>query len=448
MDESVINKLRRDALDFFRAGIDAATPKEFIPEKINLGNEILTVEDIAGKTTSFDLKNYNRLIVIGAGKASTAMAKELEIILEDRITEGLVVTKYDFVDGLMKIKPLEASHPLPDLKGVKAANALINLCKSAGENDLVINLLSGGSSSLLPYPADNISLEDKIITTTLFLKSGASIKEINTIRKHISGIKGGRLAEHIYPATLINIIISDVINDDLEVIGSGMTVPDSSTFKDCEQIIEKYELSALLPSRALDHIKNGIEGIVEETPKPGNGIFNRVNSFIVCNNLNALSAIKSLAETKGYETRIVNAALDGEAKHLGKDIVKSINQFTSNKSNPRCLLFGGESRVTVKGIGLGGRNQELCLSAAIELDGKEHVVFLSGGTDGNDGPTDAAGAICDGQTILRANQLEMDPLKFLDDNNSYNFFKKLNDLIITGPTNTNVMDLQIILQIS
>lgn len=445
MDDSITNKLRGDALDFFRAGIHASTPKEFFPEKINLSNEILTIEDIAGKTTSFNLKNYRRLIVIGAGKASTAMGKELEIILKDRITEGLIVTKYDFVDGLKTIKTLEASHPLPDLNGVNAANTLITLCKSADENDLVINLLSGGASSLLPLPTNSINLDEKIETTRMLLASGASINEINTIRKHISGIKGGRLAEYIYPATLINIIISDVINDDLDVIGSGMTVPDPSTFGDCEQIINKYKLSVSLPLDVLDYINKGIEGMVEETPKPGSEIFEKINSFIVCNNMNTLSAIKSFAKIKGYESKIVTAKLDDEAKHLGKEIVQSLNKYASRKNKPLCLLFGGESRVTIKGKGIGGRNQELCLSAAIALEGKENVILLSAGTDGNDGPTDAAGAICDGHTVLRANQLGMDPTTFLEDNNSYNFFKKLDDLIITGPTNTNVMDIQIVL---
>jgi len=445
MNDSITNKLQRDAITFFEAGIEASTPKKIFPDKIHLQNDILNIKDINGNDASFDLKIYNRLTVIGSGKASTAMAKELETIFGDRISDGIVVTKDDFENKLTKIKVLEASHPHPDMRGFEAAKEIIDICKSAEGNDLIINVISGGASALLPYPAGNISLEDKIDTTKLLLNSGASIKEVNTIRKHISGIKGGRLAKYIHPATLVNIIISDVISDDLDVISSGMTVPDSSTFKNCEQILMKYNLSSLLPISVLQHIKNGINGIVEESPKQGDPIFEKVNSFVVCNNMITLSAIKLLAEREGYLTKIVTNSIDGEAKYLGKEIVHSLNNYQSGKNKPQCFIFGGESRVTIQGNGIGGRNQELCLSAAIELEGKENVVLLSAGSDGNDGPTDAAGAICNGQSVLRAIKLGMDPLKFLEDNNSYDFFNKLNDLIITGPTNTNVMDIQIVL---
>lgn len=445
MNDSIRNKLRCDAINLFKAGIEAATPQKIFPKKINLENEILSVSDINNIHSSFNLKDYRKLFVIGSGKAGAAMVKELEVIFGNRISEGLIVTKYGFINELAKIKIIGAAHPLPDFSGMNASKEVIGLCNRADENDLVINLLSGGASALLPFPSGNISLEEKILTTKLLLESGASIKEINTIRKHISAIKGGRLAEYIYPATVINIIISDVIGDDLEIIGSGMTVPDSSTFNDCGQILNKYSLSYSLPDSVLQYINNGINGLVEETPKPGNPVFDKVHSSIVCNNLAALSTIKSLAQLKGYETIIVTDSLDGEARILGEKIVDSLKQHSSNKKKPLCVLYGGESRVTIKGNGKGGRNQELCLSASIQLEGKENVVFLSGGTDGIDGPTEAAGAICDGQTVHRAGLLGMDPQNYLNDNNSFIYFNQLNDLIFTGPTNTNVMDIQIVL---
>ncbi len=340
---------------------------------------------------------------------------------------------------------LEASHPLPDKNGIEASQKIVEICKNAKENDLIINLISGGASSLLPYPADNITLEDKIKTTELLLRAGATIQELNTVRKHISAIKGGQLAEYVHPATMINLIISDVIGDQLDAIGSGVTVPDPTTFEDSWNVVIKYKLENKIQYSVRNHIRDGMEGKVLENPKPGNPIFKNVYNLIIGNNELALSAIKTAAEKKGYNTKIISSTLEGEAKVAGNYIAQMAKEYSLSEEKPVCLIYGGETTVTVKGNGKGGRNQELCLSTAIEIDGIKNITFLSAGTDGNDGQTEAAGAICNGSTIERAKEFGIDAMKLLNNNDSYNFFNKLEDLIITGPTKTNVMDIQLLL---
>ncbi|MGB5848312.1 MAG: glycerate kinase [Ignavibacteriaceae bacterium] len=445
MEDKLLNKLREDAVSLFYVGINAASPNNLIPNNMLLEENILTVSDIIGTSKSFELKNYKRIIVIGAGKASTSMAFEVEEILDDNIDEGLVVTKNNFRSQLKRIQALKASHPLPDKKGIEASKKIVEICKNANEDDLIINLISGGASSLLPYRADNITLEDKIKTTKILLRAGATIQELNTLRKHISAIKGGLLAKYVYPATMINLIISDVIGDQLDVIGSGFTVPDPTTFEDSWNVVIKYKLENKIPHSVRSYLLDGMEGKAPETPKPGNPLFNNVHNFIIGNNGLALSAIKTAAEEKGYNARIISSTLEGEAKVASKFIAHLAKEYSLSEENPVCLIFGGETTVTVTGNGKGGRNQEFCLSIAIEIDGMENITFLSGGTDGIDGQTEAAGAICNSRTIERAKELGLNAMNFLDNNDSYNFFKKLDDLIITGSTNTNVMDIQIVL---
>jgi glycerate-2-kinase len=445
VEDKQLNKLRKDAISLFHTGINAASPSSLIPDNILLEKSILTISDIIGTSKLFDLKNYNRIIVIGAGKASIAMAYEVERILDDNIDEGLVVTKYNFKSQLKRIQPLKASHPLPDKNGIEVSKKIIEICKNANEDDLIINLISGGASSLLPYRAENITLEDKIKTTEILLRAGATIQELNTVRKHISAIKGGLLAKYVYPATMINLIISDVIGDQLDVIGSGFTVPDPTTFEDSWNVMIKYKMEDKIPHSVKSYLLDGMEGKVPETPKPGNPLFNKVYNLIIGNNELALSAIKTAAEEKGYYAKIISATLEGEAKVTSKFIAQLAKEYSLSEEKPVCLIFGGETTVTVTGNGKGGRNQEFCLSFAIEIDGIKNITFLSGGTDGNDGQTEAAGAICNGKTIEIAKELGLDAMKFLNNNDSYNFFNKLDDLIITGSTNTNVMDIQILI---
>jgi len=395
--DKLLIKLRKDAITLFYVGIKAASPSILIPNNMLLKENILTISDINGISKSFNLNNFDRITVIGAGKASTSMAYEVEKMLGDNIDDGLVVTKYNFRSELKRIQVLEASHPLPGKNGIEASKKIVEICKDAKEDDLVINLISGGASSLLPYPADNITLEDKIKTTKILLRAGATIQDLNTVRKHISLIKGGQLGKYVYPATIINLIISDVIGDHLDVIGSGLTVPDPTTFKDSWNVVIKYKLENKIPHSVKNHLRDGIDGKAPETPKPDNPIFKNVYNFIIGNNGIALSAIKTAAEVKGYNYKIISSKLEGEANNAGKIIAKIAKEYSLSEVKPVCLIFGGETTVTVRGNGKGGRNQELCLSTAIEIDGIEDITFLSGGTDGNDGQTDAAGAICNGR---------------------------------------------------
>ena len=445
MKDKLLIKLRKDAITLFYVGIKAASPSILIPNNMLLKENILTISDINGISKSFNLNNFDRITVIGAGKASTSMAYEVEKMLDDKIDDGIVVTKYNFRSELERIQVLEASHPLPDKNGIEASKMIVEICKNAREDDIIINLISGGASSLLPSPADNITLEDKIKTTEILLRAGATIQELNTVRKHISLIKGGQLGKYVYPATIINLIISDVIGDHLDVIGSGLTVPDPTTFEDSWNVVIKYKLENKIPYSVNNYLRDGIEGKAPETPKPNNPIFKNVNNFIIGNNWIALSAIKNAAEDKGYNSKTISSTLEGEANNAGKFIAQIAKEYSLSKVKPVCIIFGGETTVTVRGKGKGGRNQELSLSTAIEIDRNKNIAFLSAGTDGIDGSTEAAGAISNGRTIERAKELGLDAVKFLDNNDSYNFFNKLEDLIITGSTNTNVMDIQILL---
>jgi glycerate-2-kinase len=323
---------------------------------------------------------------------------------------------------------------------------VINLLTEADEHTLVVCLISGGGSALLVSPYEGISLADKQLMTDLLLKAGASISELSAVRKHLAAVKGGRLAEIAYPAGVMSFIISDVIGDSLDVIASGPTSPDGTTYTDALKVIEKYRLKDKSPGSVTDLLKKGADGIVPETPKENSRIFKKVSNLIIANNGKALQAARDKAEALGFEAHVSSAELAGEAREAGKRLAGKVFEIKNARRSekPYCLVSGGETTVTVKGNGLGGRNMEMALSFAIEIGGIGGVTFLSAGTDGTDGPTDAAGAIVDGETVSRATALDMDPLGYLGDNDSYHFFQKLGDLFITGPTGTNVMDIQVI----
>jgi hydroxypyruvate reductase len=325
---------------------------------------------------------------------------------------------------------------------------ILNLLKGSGPEDLVIFLLSGGGSALLPFPADGIALKEKQEVTQLLLDCGADIKEINTIRKHISLMKGGWLAKWAYPSTVIGFILSDVVGDQLDAIGSGPMVPDPSTFEEAWEILKKYELLNEIAPSIRKHLQLGKEGNVEETPKPGNVVFERVYNSLIGSNILALCGAEKEATSLGLNTLILSSSIEGETREaarfhtaIAKEVISSGNPIP----RPACILSGGETTVTIKGKGLGGRNQEFVLAGALEISGVEKVVLLSGGTDGTDGPTDASGAVADHTTIQRAKSMGLDPRAHLDNNNAYPFFQKLGDLLITGPTQTNVMDVRILL---
>jgi hydroxypyruvate reductase len=441
--ESVELRLRRDAVSIFHSALAAVDPQEAVRRSLKLEDGVLAA---AGRR--FDLNACERILVVGAGKAVAPMAKAVEDLLGDRIAAGLLVVKDGHGLPLEKIRIREAGHPVPDERGVAGTLELLNLLASAGERDLVICLISGGGSALLIAPSEGIRLADKQAVTKDLLACGATIHEINAIRKHLSRAKGGRLARAAHPAAVLSLILSDVVGDDLDVIGSGPTVPDRSRFQDALEILQRYAIWDGTPACVRERLSRGAEGVLPETPKPGDPAFRRSAHVLVGSCLQALAAAAQEAERLGYQPLILSSKVEGEAREVAKAFTAIGKEILTSRhplAPPACVLMGGETTVTLQGDGRGGRNQEFALAGAIALDGTERITLLAGGTDGTDGPTDAAGAIADGSTIARAKSLGMNPFAFLKRSDSYHFFKPLGDLILTGPTRTNVMDVYMIL---
>ena len=435
--------LKAEAQQIFEAGLQAVDPKEAVKSLVALEGNILQIGE-----KELDLHEFSHVWAIGAGKGSAAMAQAVEEILGNLVKGGLVIVKYGYLAPLQKIRLEEAGHPTPDENGWQATRELAGLVAKMGRKDLVLFLLSGGGSALLPMPVEGITLEEKMATTNLLLQSGASIEEMNTIRKHLSQIKGGQLARLANQATLVSLVLSDVVGDPLDVIASGPTVGDPSTFQDCRAVIDRYSLREKLPPSVRSYLEAGIKGEVPETPKPNDPIFSNSYTTLVGNNLQALKAAAEKAQMLGYHTLILSSMIEGdtrEAAGFHSALLKEIVRSGHPVGPPACLISGGETTVVVLGKGKGGRNLEFSLAAALDLEGLTGVCLLSGGTDGTDGPTDAAGAVVDGNTVARALANGLNPREFLAENDSYHFFQHLDDLLITGPTNTNVMDLRVML---
>lgn len=429
--------LHNDATTIFRAGVKAVQPAGFIPAHITVAGSSMHIG-----ASEIDLSAFDDLYVAAAGKAASAMAEEVQKILGSRIKAGLVITKYHHAIPLHNITTIEAGHPVPDEHSIKAGNALSGLFEQAGENDIIIMLVSGGASALVADCPPGITLHDVQETVQLLLGCGASIDEINTIRKHLSLLKGGQLIKHTR-AKIISLILSDVPGDDLSVIASGLTVADKSTFEEAWNIIDKYTLGHLLPQSIYGWLQKGVNKIIPDTPKPGDRIFERVSNYIVANNAIALQACAEKAEQLGYSVQILSPSLSGEASAQAVFFLKELHKYSGNKKT--CLLWGGETTVTIKGKGKGGRNQEFALAALCAAKNNadltlKNITILSGGTDGTDGPTDAAGAVINEQAASFASP---DPCIYLADNDAYHFFKQAGGLLITGPTQTNVMDIVI-----
>ena len=436
-------KLEADAVAIFNAGLRAVDPQDCVQKQLSLVSDRLTVGE-----TVYPLPPSQKCYVIGMGKASASMARAAEAVLGSRIDHGLVITKYGHGLDLEHCNVLEADHPVPDENGVAATQALLDLISTAGPGDLVLCLISGGGSALSPAPVGGITLADKQAATRHLLACGATIHEINTIRKHLSRIKGGQLCRHAGGATVVALILSDVIGDDLDIIASGITAPDPGTFADCRAILSRYDLWDDIPRPVRDYLAAGLSGDAPETPKADDPVFGRVANTIVGSISAALTAAEAHAHALGYTPLRLSSMIQGEAVQVAKvlcAVAREVRLSGHPLPAPACLLAGGETTVTLRGNGLGGRNMELALSAAMELAGTENILCLSAGTDGTDGPTDAAGAIADGTTAQRAASLGLKPADFLANNDSYRFFDGLGDLFITGPTRTNVMDLQILL---
>jgi glycerate-2-kinase len=397
---------------------------------------------------SFKLSEFRRVLVIGGGKATAGMALEIEKILDGWITGGSVnipaYTKPWPKGKQIKFNP--ASHPVPSEDGVRGVKNMLRLVGQPSADDLVICLISGGGSALMPLPSTGIPLSDKQKTTSLLLKSGAKIDEINAVRKHLSDFKGGRLAEKLHPATLLSLIISDVVGDMLESIASGPTVPDDTTYGDAYTILQEHGLWRTVPSSVRKRIQKGKEGKLPETPKGSSGIFKRVHNILVGTSKESCEAAAEALKKRGYHSMILSSRLQGESREVGKVLASVCVNIHENQlpvAPPAAVVAGGETTVTVHGKGRGGRNQELVLSAASSIRGIPGILVASIGTDGVDGPTDAAGAVADGTTVERGLKKGMDTDTFLRENDSYSLFNKLNDLIITGPTGTNVNDILI-----
>ena len=435
-------KARALALRSLESALNAVDPKQIIKSKLLLKNSTLHVNEY-----SIDLKKFKNIYVIGGGKASGSMAEALEQVLGNSITNGFVNVPRSSKNKTDIIKLHEASHPIPDEAGVEGTRRMLKIAEQAKEDDLVICLISGGGSSLMPLPRGKISIADKKKTTNVLLKCGATINEINTVRKHISDFKGGWLAKKAYPATILNLILSDVVGDPLDFIASGPTVPDSTTFSDAIKVLKKYRLWSKAPASIRKVLSDGEKGLIPETPKAKDEAFKRVYNVVVGNNRLASLTAQKYLKSEGLNTLLLTSTLEGEARHVGimlASIVHEVSVSGNPVPKPTGIIAGGETTVTVTGKGLGGRNQEIALAAAQKLNGMNGVVVASLSTDGVDGPTDAAGAIADGKTLVRAAKMGLTPEEYLAENDSYHFFSKLGDLIFTGPTGTNVNDVSVI----
>jgi glycerate 2-kinase len=430
-------------MNLVHAALAAVEPATAVRAHFRLTDSILHVDH-----RQYDLKTFRHIYVVGAGKASAPMAQAVEGVLGDRITAGVVSVKYGYTAPTQRIQIDQAGHPIPDERAVQATQKMIDLLEQAGPDDLVICLISGGGSALMVAPVPGITLADERRLTNALLRSGATINEINTVRKHLSRAKGGGLARLAAPATVISLILSDVLGNPLDVIASGPTVPDTTTFIDAWNVLERYGLIDDLPPTIAQRLQDGLAGRVPDTPKPGDPIFDRAQNVVVASNAHAVQAAVDQARRDGLNTLLLSTFIEGEAREVAKvfaGIGRELCRSDHPIRRPAAIIAGGETTVTVRGQGRGGRNQEFALSAAISLAGAENVTILAFATDGSDGPTDAAGAIVDGTTVKRACAAGIDPHSALVDNDSYAFFHRLGDLIITGPTNTNVDDLYVII---
>jgi len=433
---------RVNAEKIFMAGVRSVLPEMLVTSHLSLSGSILVING-----DSFPLDERDNIYVIGAGKASAAMAHYVETIMGERITGGHIVTKYDHSCKLKRIKVTEAGHPIPDANGFTATEEILKIAEKAGERDLVLCLISGGGSALLADLPEGLLPEELYIVNNLLIRCGASINEINCVRKHLSRVKGGQLARAVWPATLISLILSDVTGNPLDVIASGPTVPDMSTFGEALRIIEGYNLIPDLTTGIVNYLKDGAAGIHPETPKPGDPTFSKTFNILAGTNITALEAAKRTAADLGYNTFIINSEIHGDVEGIAGKILEQTIYYKNENTvkKPVCLLFGGEPTLKVSGDGKGGRNQHLALTAAVRISSIPGITFLSAGTDGTDGPTDAAGAVVDSETVTYALSVNKDPGKYLAEFDSYNFFKVTGGHIKTGPTFTNVMDLVVVL---
>ena len=430
------------AIDAFLAGVMCVKPDRLIRDRVTLSKDVLT---LVGEPV--DISQVNRVFVMGAGKASGLMAYELENVLGDRITDGVVIVKYGHAAPCRKIRIAEAAHPYPDAAGVEATRGLVRLCQDRQENDLILFLLSGGGSALLADFPEGSSLDEVACLSKLLVNSGADIREINVVRKHVSRIKGGQLARLAYPARMVSLILSDVVGDPLDVIASGPTVADPTTYADAVEVCRHYGIWKHVPETLRHVLVDGAARRIAETPKPGDPLLARTVNRLIGNNRLALEASLNFLKEHGVGGEIVTDRLEGDTEEVASRIVAAALERKAHcvLPQPYALLFGGETTLKVTGSGLGGRSQHLALNAAWLLRDCPGVTLLAAGTDGTDGPTSMAGAVVNGKTCTRATILGVDAQASLRAFDSFSFFRRVGGHVFTGPTLTNVMDLVIVL---
>ena len=430
---------RELAWQIMRAALRAVDPYQAIKNALRLDGETLRVGE-----TDYDLRRFERIIVVGAGKASAPMARAVEELLGERVATGLVNVKYGYTDDVQRITLCEAAHPVPDQSGLDGTREIVRLLEQADENDLVLCLISGGGSALMMLPEDSISLADYQALTNALLRSGATINEINTIRKHIERVKGGRLAQAAHPASVATLILSDVVGNPLDFIASGPTVPDTTTFEDALGVLRRFDLLDTVPTSVRTWLERGAAGDVPETPKPGDALFDRVSTVVIGSNDIAAEAALSKARDLGFNALLLTTYLEGEAREMGKlaaSLAKELLYRELPLRPPACLILGGETTVTVHGGGRGGRNQEIALASGVALAGVERALVVALATDGSDGPTDAAGGFADTGSLARGAAAGVDARDALARNDSNAALVAMGDLLVTGPTNPNVNDL-------
>jgi len=441
--------------EIFLSGIKQVDPQEMILSQVFLKGDLLKVR-LPGQTLDVDLSPFKRILLIGAGKASAKMARAFETLLKERLKRGIISVKQKPKEALYKTRIITAGHPVPDEASCQAAREILALVKEADKETLIINCLSGGGSSLLSLPYQDshlkITLEEKQAVTRLLLECGATIQEINCVRKHLSAIKGGRLARSIYPAPCLSFILSDVVGDPLDSIASGITAADKTTYSDAKGIVEKYNLTGSLPSAVRELITRGVKGDIPETVKEGDPVLKGITNILIGTNRAALLGAGKRAEELGYNTVFLSSRIIGETREIAKfycALALDTARHQMLLAKPACIIGGGETTVTLKGTGQGGRNQEMALAFLRELshagEGGRGIYFLSAGTDGNDGPTDAAGAFAYSDLADRGRESGLSIDSYLKNNDSYNYFKAVEGLLVTGMTDTNVGDLQVVL---
>jgi len=434
---------RKLTLDCLEAALRAGDPNKIIKSSIRIQGTKLQVNG-----RRFDISKFRRIFVVGGGKAGASMAGSLEQILGSRITDGCVnVLRGTRPEArTSRIELNEASHPIPDEAGIRGVRRMLDVIENVTSGDLVICLLSGGGSALMPYPISGVSLRDKQIITQIMLKSGSTINELNCVRKHLSLVKGGWLARAAYPATVLTLILSDVVNDPIDTIASGPTSPDITTFASAMSILKDRRVWRLIPESVRRSLIKGAAGKIDETPKQDDKVFRNVTNVVIGNNRTVCNAAWEYAKRAGARSIFLTSLLEGEAREVGiviSAIARGLEASRGRSKKPIAVIMGGETTVTVRGNGRGGRNQEMMLGASMKLDKCQGIAIASIGTDGVDGNTPAAGAIVDGHTVRRAEDMNMKPVMFIQDNNAYALFTRLHDAITTGPTGTNLNDVAI-----